>query len=421
MSVRRVLKRVKVAVAIAGGAIVFLGLLGGASLVLSPFLYREQAPDPLQASVLAAACLVLGPGLGSALVWQALNSLRGRPSTRFRLWPSWLLFIIFILIVAFGQVILWTQFASAFFFPILHVLAITMPIAALVGFVGRKITTHVRCSARWRETILQLSSGAFLSTAMALPWEGVMLLSVAVLVLSFVTLVPGGPAWIKELIAHLRSPAWLEDPANAAQFILSPPVFILMALMFAVIAPMIEELCKTMGVVLMSYRRPSRAQAFLWGVAGGAGFALTEGLLSTAMTLESWGLVALMRVGTTVMHCLGGGLMGLGWYYCLVARRPWRLLGTYGLSVGLHSLWNVVASGLVLTSLLTIVSDLDQGFQGLASAMALALMIFLALQTLVMALVLYYLSYVVGANPEPLDAEPGENERVRGVSEVTKI
>lgn len=395
MSAGRLLKGVKVAVAIVGGAIVFLGLSGGALFILSPLFSGKQTPESLQASVLAAACFVLGPGLGSALVWQAVNSLHGRPSARFRLWPSWLLFIIFILIVAFGQAILRTRLLSILFFPIFHVLAIAIPIAALVGFVGRKITTNVRGSVRWREAILQLSSGAFVATSLALPWEGIMLLSVAVIVFSFVALVPGGLAWIRELSAHLRSPTWLDDPANAARFILSPPVFILVALMFAVIVPMIEELCKAVGIVLMSYRRPSRAQAFLWGVAGGGGFALTEGLLSTAITLESWGLVALMRVGTTVMHCLGGGLMGLGWYYLRVARRPWRLLGTYALSVALHSLWNVVASSLFLTSLLTIISDLDQGVQGFASVMAPALMIFLALQTLVMALVVYYLSYAM--------------------------
>ena len=58
-------------------------------------------------------------------------------------------------------------------------------------------------------------------------------------------------------------------------------------------APAAEEAVKTLGVLLMGYRRPDGARAFLWGVSVGAGFALVEGLLNGALALggqEAWAL-----------------------------------------------------------------------------------------------------------------------------------
>ena len=47
------------------------------------------------------------------------------------------------------------------------------------------------------------------------------------------------------------------------------------------------------------------------------------------------------------MHCLGSGLIALGWRHLLVKRRPWWLMGTYGLSVTIHAVWNATAVTIV--------------------------------------------------------------------------
>ena len=123
----------------------------------------------------------------------------------------------------------------------------------------------------------------------------------------------------------------------------------------------------------MSYRRPGTAQAFLWGVAGGAGFAIAEGLFNAAINLESWSVVVLLRVGSTLMHCLGSGLMGLGWHYLLRTRRPWHILGTYAASVGLHVLWNLGAIGMAAVSLEAMNSGADEISLALSGLGALVL------------------------------------------------
>jgi hypothetical protein len=63
-----------------------------------------------------------------------------------------------------------------------------------------------------------------------------------------------------------------------------------------------------------------------------------------------WTAGAAARLGTTVMHCTTGGLVGWGWGQLWQTRRPWRLLGTYGAAVGLHGLWNAASIGSVLLS-----------------------------------------------------------------------
>jgi RsiW-degrading membrane proteinase PrsW (M82 family) len=165
-----------------------------------------------------------------------------------------------------------------------------------------------------------------------------------------------------------------------------------LVLIFVVIAPLGEELFKSLGVALMSYRRPGAARAFLWGVAGGAGFAIAEGLFNAAIALESWSAVVLLRVGSTLMHCLGSGLMGLGWYHLLKTRRPWHILGTYAASVGLHVLWNAGAIGMAAVSLGAMASGTDEVSLALSGLGVLVLGAYLILLALFMAFAIYYLT-----------------------------
>jgi hypothetical protein len=90
-------------------------------------------------------------------------------------------------------------------------------------------------------------------------------------------------------------------------------------------------------------------------VAGGAGFALAEGLLSGALSLDAeqvWLLAMVSRAGTVVIHCLAGGLMGLGWQALLSGRRRIRALGYYVAAVAAHGLWNGLVGGLAFMQLL---------------------------------------------------------------------
>jgi hypothetical protein len=385
------LKVAKACVAVAGLSIALLGLLGGGLYFVLPLAFKRGEVDPLQVSIVGMAFIVLGLGLGFPLGWQGLRSLLGYPSRPFRPRLVGLLLTLFVLAVVVGQIVLTTDFLAPLIFPFFHVLGAALPSLIVVAFVGRRLASAA-VPVRWREVVLQTGSGAFLAIFLAFGLEATFGLFTLFAALLPVALTPDGMVWLQELTADLQDPSWIADPVNFSQVLFSPPIAVTLVLIFVVIAPMGEELFKPLGVALMSYRRPGADQAFLWGVAGGAGFAMAEGLFNAAVALEGWSAVVLLRVGSTLMHCLGSGLMGLGWYYLLRTRRPWRVLGTYAASVGLHVLWNMGAIGMAAISLGAIAYGADEASLALSGLGVLVLGAYLILLALFMAFAIYYLT-----------------------------
>ena len=383
----------QVIVAIAGFSIAFLGLLAGVLYVLPPFIRGGEID--LTGATVGASFAALGLGLGLPLAWQGLNSLRGLPSRLFRPRPARVLVAFFVVALILGQVVLAFDLLPALTFPPFYILGAVLPPLFFLAFVGRSLAfpgRRLAGDARWREVVLQLASGAFLATFGAFGSEAVLGLLSMVIVFTLTALTPGGAAWFQELSAQLQDPRWFQNPENSYGLLLSPPVLITLGLAVLVIAPMVEELFKPLGVVIMSYRRPGKARAFLWGLAGGAGFALAEGLFSGALSLESWSGTALLRVGAAAMHCLGGGLMGLGWHYLFATRRPWRLLGAYAASVGLHSLWNLAAFGMIVVSFSTVASATDEVGLALGGLVTLALTALLLLLAFFAIFLIFHLT-----------------------------
>jgi RsiW-degrading membrane proteinase PrsW (M82 family) len=173
---------------------------------------------------------------------------------------------------------------------------------------------------------------------------------------------------------------------------MSPPVLVTGAIIVVVLAPLIEELIKPLGVYLMSYRRPSRAQVFLWGLASGAGFALAENLFNTIAGLDVWAVVMVFRLGGTAMHCLGSGLVALGWRDFLVERRPWPLVRAYAISAATHSLWNLSAIGLAGLSMFTL-GQSNETILALIGGIALLLVVFLFVLSGAIVIALVVLTY----------------------------
>jgi hypothetical protein len=382
-----VLRIAKVSVIIAGFGIAFLSLLAGALYLIFPFIRGDEID--LLSSTVSASFAALGLGLGLPLAWQGLNSLRGLPSRLFRPRPARVLVPLFIVAVILGQVVLTLDLVPALTFPPFYILAAVLPPLFLLAFVGRRLAES---DVRWRDVVLQLAGGAFLATFGAFGAEAAFGLLSVVVVFILAALTPGGNAWLQELVASLQDPRWLQSPESLYSPLLSPPVLIVLGIIVLVIAPMVEEIFKSLGVVLMSYRRPGKAQSFLWGLAGGAGFALAEALFNGTSSLEGWAGVATLRVGATAMHCLGSGLMGLGWHYLLTTRRPWHLLGAYAAGVTLHSLWNVAASAMLVVSLSATSPATDEVGLAFGGLVILGLMAFLSLLALFAILAIFYLT-----------------------------
>ena len=337
--------------------LVAIGLLFGSLGALTSFL--QAAPNQLMMVTLSVSFSALTVGLGSMLAWQAWQSILGQASRPFRPRRGWVLGLLFLLVVLTGQLVLKLELLPQAAFPLLHVAAAVLPALAIVALVGRSLEG----TSRWRDVVLQISSGAFLSTSLAFALEFAFVLGPLIAVITVVALQPGGLEEVQALANRLQDPAWLQDPTNLAPLARSPIVLGAAFLVFGIVIPLVEEAVKTVGVGLMAYRRPALSQAFLWGLAGGAGFAMAEGLFNSLGSLDAWAMVVLLRVGATLLHCFTGALMGLAWY-CVLAERRWgRGLGLWAVSVGTHSLWNTLAAGLATLSLATLSGEGTQSSQ----------------------------------------------------------
>ena len=343
------LRIVKVLTLLIGLAIIFMGvMLGSLYLLLSltgPQAIGGSGPNT---GIAGFSMFALTLGIGGALVFQTVSTLSKRPSSIFHL-PSPIIFILaFLIVIGLGVLISWAGHISWILFPFFYVLGIALPIGWVMASVGGRV---IRSGTRltWRETILQLSSGAFITTSLALLFEALVVVGVLVIAVVAIMLTPGGQKALEALVENLQSFAWTQDAGNLEAMIFSPVVIASLFFLLAVAVPMIEELFKAVGVILMSYRRPSRQQALWWGLLGGAGFAFAEGLFNGNLAVGdmSWGILAPMRFGTTILHCTTGALMGLGWYALLRHRQFLQWLKRYIQAVALHSVWNALSLSLV--------------------------------------------------------------------------
>lgn len=377
--------------------------------LLLPFVYHgpDLLPTNLTIASLAAVCV----SLGFALTHHSVNSLRGRPSRVFRPPSAWPLALIFIPCLLLGQAmisLLRLSPLTSLAFPPVHVMVAVTPALLILAFVGRRMR-----AGSWRTVSLEVSHGAILAPAAALAAELITLFVLALVISLVVALTPGGVDRLLELSVNLQDPAWLEDPTNLARLVLSPAVLAMIVIIFVIIAPLVEEFLKGLGVLLLGYRLRGKAEALLWGVACGAGFALGESLFNGAIALETWGMVMLMRWGATLMHCVGSGIMGLGWYEALVEKRPWRFLATYAASAGIHALWNGAAVSVAIPSLLMVTRPDDVLAQGITGLVVLGFLAFLLLLTLSMIVVLLYLMRTA-SGPRVEDAWSDEGNQVTG-------
>jgi len=101
-------------------------------------------------------------------------------------------------------------------------------------------------------------------------------------------------------------------------------------------------------VVLCIRRLRTPAGAFLMGLGAGCGFAIFESVsIYIGQGQADWIVVALERVGSSLLHGVGAGMAALGWYYLINGRgvrlRWWRGFGCLAYALFQHGLFNGLA------------------------------------------------------------------------------
>ncbi|MDK1028973.1 MAG: PrsW family glutamic-type intramembrane protease [Anaerolineae bacterium] len=311
------------------------------SLIIENELFETTASQ--LSTVLFASSLI---GIGLLLLpiaWLSIQRLRGRDfkTVSFPIIQTW----VWITIPGLWlfSIILATLFydapGAAWYVPFLHLLSIALPIYIIIR-IG---TNRLQLGSGHRAWSV-FGTGMTLSPLLAAIVEiGLILIGVIIFAV-FLGTNSNSFSAIESLVAQLERAPDIESTLILLGPYLNNPLTLLAALAFlSFIIPVIEEILKSIGVLLIVDRITSNAQGFALGVLSGAGFAFTESLFASITPDDTWGITLGMRGISSGMHMLASGLVGWGIAAARLDKQYLKLIGLTILAIVLHGLWNAGA------------------------------------------------------------------------------
>jgi RsiW-degrading membrane proteinase PrsW (M82 family) len=305
-------------VGIVATVLVSLTLLVGLLLLLSfAGLSIVGATDDLAIASLLGLGTVLALGGGGVGLYFSIRAIMGKGSAPVRLPPYWVPLALTAAILGVGiiQHDAGLPQAPALLEVPLLLLAGIMPAVATFTFTAQRLGFPTT----WRRVWLSYLSGTFLATLLALILEGI----ASNLLASFLQTDTGS----------------LVTNANDTNQLIAE------VLLAAVVAPIVEEGFKPVGPLVIIGRLRSPAEAFLVGMAAGIGFAILEttGYIGSYGGAD-WVIVAVERIGASLIHGVGAGMATMGWYYLFRGRGvPGRFAKGFGglaYAVAQHAIFN---------------------------------------------------------------------------------
>jgi hypothetical protein len=276
-------------------------------------------------------------------VYYAYKSFNGkavvkRPQLPAYLRPSVLIFAL-PLVILLGYFVSQRGGIAWLLMPLLHILAIGLPILWIVYLAAR----HLPLGSPQRMWGI-FDSGLVLGPSIVMFFEMLALVGVVIIAIFFLLNQPDLVKQINNLMESLQ-----QGVVNEEQFVqqftplLAQPGVILAALLFvSVIVPLIEESLKPIGIWLLAGFDLTPAAGFVGGALCGAGFAFFESL-ALAGSGTDWAVSATARVGTGVIHITNSALMGWALTTAWQKKRYWILGLTYLGVVLIHGTWNGLA------------------------------------------------------------------------------
>jgi RsiW-degrading membrane proteinase PrsW (M82 family) len=326
----------------AGGALGFAGALVFISHALTGSVIPADSvglEDRLQAGTLGFSLLLVAI-VSVVAAYHAIGLLRGlqpaggagRPRAS---WQILVLLAAWLGSVWAAQAVIrlpaWKWSAA-----VLHALAIAVPIYAvlLLAIAGLEAGSLSRVWGTF-------AAGMWLATGLALVAEAILgvlaLLTAAVYLASH----PEYAALLQRIMRGLGRSQGLPEAFAALRPLFDQPLALFLALLvFAGVAPVIEETAKSVTTWLVVDLLRSPAAGFVSGALGGAGFALLEGLFASANPDMYWGTTLFVRAGSSMMHIAAAAIAGYGIAAFSLSRRSAALAGGYLGAMTLHALWN---------------------------------------------------------------------------------
>lgn len=359
---------------------VLAALAGAAAGVVWLIQIATGVPRADESQILATFILAgLGLGLGLPLALAGMRAWMGLPGRPPRSLPVWVWVPATLVVIGLGTTVVAAGFNLSLALPPLHFLAIALPAAGAISLATRRLA-QTGLSARL--LLGHLASGAFIATSLALSLELMIgALAGAAAAVLITVFVPGGREHLREVMDLLSQIASGRNPnlEHLISLLTWPPFAIVGLVLLSGLFPLLEEAVKPISAFVLIGAVSTPGAAFLSGIAAGAGFGLTEGLLNGAMSLDDWAATMLLRAGGTAMHAFASGLVAWGWYQAWRMRRPWQGLFGYVAAVALHGAWNLLALGVAFATIGN--ASISTRFTG--GAMAITLLGMLAALSLV--------------------------------------
>ncbi len=243
-------------------------------------------------------------------------------------------------VVLFGDWLISTS-APPLLLPLLQVLAAGLPLWFIFSLASGGLSAG---STQRKWGILDFSLSVTPLAIIIL--EFLLLVFFGLIILVGVLLQPGALNNIQSLAQNLQSlgnnPS-LTDPL-ISQFGQSPEVLAGILIFVSFLIPLLEEILKPLGLIVLANRKPTPSQGFVAGMLCGAAFAFLE----TSSTLAGaggadWTVLAITRLGTGLLHITASGLVGWGLASAITLKKRGRFWVAYLSAVALHGTWNAFA------------------------------------------------------------------------------
>jgi hypothetical protein len=345
-----------------------LSLLGFFVLLIASLLFvlvgfnqfSEQLPgltDPTAILMYAGGVAFTGVMLLPSAGYAFLNLLgraqqRGGQMKPVRWLPlaSLLLFTLLPLVLLAGNWVAGRGKIAWFGLPLLHILAVVIPIFWLlaVGLNGLSVGSNQRA---WGV----FGVGIALSPVLIMSLELALMAGFLVVGILYVSSQPALADEMTNLAFRLRYAANNQEALLRIlqPYLTRPEIMTSIFAYIAIFVPLIEETIKPIGVWFLMKRKLAPVDGFVAGLLSGAGYALFENILLSSSDSQ-WASLVLARIGTGAVHIFTASLVGWALSSAWSQGRYLRLGLSFALAVLIHSAWN----GLTLATMgLGIISE----------------------------------------------------------------
>ena len=259
-------------------------------------------------------------------------------------WINGIIILVPLLVLA-GYFVMKAKNAPAFLLPLISIVALAVAMLWIVRLgQGDKWVQNTK-----RDSGLFTFSMSF-GTLFIMILQLVLVTLLILVVILIFSQQPGILKALENINLNMQNPElFIEQLTKSA---VGPIIAIGLLVLVSLIAPLSEELFKTLGVWFLKGRTLSPSDGWIAGLMCGAGFGLIEGFMFSiqgvlALTYVDWLTFVLGRIGGLLLHTFLGGIIGYALSKSWREKRPGPAIGTYLIAMLIHGVWNFVATSQV--------------------------------------------------------------------------